>query len=77
MIYNFAFAILIFVIIFQTWQQIERQKVWDQRERELLDRIMTRNYETFVQAEVLKEQLKRPLTPEEIYEKQYEQGIPV
>jgi hypothetical protein len=47
----------------------------DKRESDLLNRIMTRNYETYVQAEVLKE--PKPLTPEEIYEQQIERGIPV
>jgi hypothetical protein len=47
----------------------------DEVERDLLNRIMTRNYETYVQAEsILKE---RPLTDEEIYEQQIERGIPV
>lgn len=47
----------------------------DDVERDLLNRIMTRNYETYVQAEsILKE---RPLTDEEIYEQQIERGIPV
>lgn len=47
------------------------------KEKDLLNRIMTRNYETFVQAEVVKNQSERVLTPEEIYEQQLERGIPV
>jgi hypothetical protein len=38
---------------------------------------MTRNYETFVQAEVVRNQENSPLSPEEIYEQQIERGIPV
>jgi len=49
---------------------------WDSKEKDLLNRIQARNYETFVQSEVMRE-TPRPLTPEEIYEQQLERGIPV
>lgn len=43
----------------------------------LLDRIMSRNYETYVQGEALKISNKESLTAEEIYSLQQERGIPV
>jgi hypothetical protein len=48
---------------------------WDAKEKDLLNRILARNYETYVQAEVL--QKPTPLTDEEIYEQQRERGIPI
>lgn len=60
---------LIGVIVFQMVQ-------FDAKERTMLDRIMTRNYETFIQAEEIRKH-DGALTPEEIYEQQIERGIPV
>lgn len=48
---------------------------FQKKEKDLLNRIMSGNYQTYVQAEVLKEE--RPLTDEEIYEQQLERGIPI
>ena len=48
----------------------------ERRERDLLDRVMARNYETFIQAEVANKEALRPLTAEEIYNKQ-DYAVPV
>ena len=53
------------------------QKHFKEMSKDLLNRVMARNYETFVQGDVVRAQAEKPLTPEEIYEKQYERGIPV
>jgi predicted Holliday junction resolvase-like endonuclease len=49
---------------------------FDAKEKDLLNRVMSRNYETYVQAEVVQKD-KEPLSPEEIYEKELERGIPI
>lgn len=73
LIEGFSFTILIFVILYQAWLSIERQKEWDKERNGLLDRIMSRNYEVYVNAEVIKEQSKQPFQP--AYEEEH--GIPV
>jgi predicted Holliday junction resolvase-like endonuclease len=67
---------LLLVIAAQCYLIYDLTEKWDAKEKDLLNRLMARNFETFVQGEVLKEQ-PRPLTPEEIYEQQIERGIPV
>jgi len=66
---------LLLVIGFQGFFIVFLVKQWDNKEKDLLNRILARNYETYVQAEVL--QKEKPLTDEEIYEQQIERGIPV
>ena len=72
-----AVIALLAVIGYQGWLIRDDRKRSDEREKDLLCRIMARNYETFVQGEVAKAQVDRPLTPEEIFEMQQERGIPV
>ena len=72
-----AIIALLAVIGYQGWLIRDDRKRADEREKDLLCRIMARNYETFVQGEVAKAQVDRPLTPEEIFEMQQERGIPV
>ena len=67
---------LLLVIAEQCYLIHDLTNKWDAKEKDLLDRIMARNFETFVQGEVVRESPK-PLTPEEIYEQQLERGIPV
>jgi len=67
---------LLGIIVIQMFFIRDLLDKFDEKERTLLDRIMTRNYETFVQAEVMRKP-DAPLTPEEIYEQQIERGIPV
>jgi len=67
---------LLMVIAAQCYLIHDLTNKWDAKEKDLLDRIMARNFETFVQGEVVRESPK-PLTPEEIYEQQLERGIPV
>jgi len=66
---------LLLVIGFQGFFIVFLVKQWDNKEKDLLNRILARNYETYIQAEVL--QKGKPLTDEEIYEQQIERGIPV
>jgi len=66
---------LLLVIGFQGYLIYILTEKWDAKEKDLLNRILARNYETYVQAEVLKD--PKPLTPEEIYEQQIERGIPI
>ena len=67
---------LLLVIAAQCYLIHDLTEKWDAKEKDLLNRVMSRNYETFVQGEVVRESPK-PLTPEEIYEQQLERGIPV
>ena len=64
---------LLLVIGYQGYLIFSLTEKWDAKEKDLLNRILARNYETYVQAEVLQ---KPPLTDEEIYE-QRERGIPI
>jgi predicted Holliday junction resolvase-like endonuclease len=66
---------LLLVIGFQGYLIYILTEKWDIKEKDLLNRILARNYETYVQAEVL--QKEKPLTEEDIYEQQRERGIPV
>lgn len=70
-------AVLIGMILFQAKQMRQMADRAESRERDLLDRIMARDYATYVQAEVVRADAKKALTPEEIYEQQVERGIPV
>jgi len=67
---------LLLVIAAQCYLIHDLTEKWDAKEKDLLNRVMSRNYETFVQGEVVRESPK-PLTPEEIYEQQLERGVPV
>jgi hypothetical protein len=69
-------ASLLGVIVFQGAFIYLQKRVYDEVEKDLLNRLMSRNYETYVQAQELMKP-KRELTPEEIYEMQKERGIPV
>ncbi|MFA5377329.1 MAG: hypothetical protein WC455_16380 [Dehalococcoidia bacterium] len=71
-----AVLVLIAVISFQAWEKATMRREFSKEKADLLNRLMARNYETYVQAEVLR-QPPRPLTDEEIYEQQQERGIPV
>jgi FtsH-binding integral membrane protein len=63
---------LLLVIVFMGWLVFHVQKVHELREKDLLDRIMAKDYNTFVNAEVVRETAKRP---DQIYEDQQERGI--
>jgi hypothetical protein len=76
MIAELAIICLLVVIYLEAYLLIKFSNKWDAKEKDLLNRIMTRNYETFIQGEVI-QQPPRPMTPEEIYEQQLERGIPV
>lgn len=67
---------LLLVIAAQCYLIHDLTEKWDVKEKDLLNRVMSRNYETFVQGEVI-QQPPKPLTPEEIYEQQIERGIPI
>lgn len=69
--------VLLGVIIYQGWQNYDQRKTSEAIINNLLDRIMATDYAQYVQGEIAKEQVKKPMTPEEIYETQRERGIPV
>ena len=63
-------CILFIVVCMQYRMILSDRKLYREREKELLNRIMTRNYETFIQGEVAKgeapkESTQESLTPEE------------
>jgi len=71
-----AIVSLLVVIVFQGVFIYLQKRVYDENAKELLNRLMARNYETFMQGEELRKPA-RELTPEEIYVMQQERGIPV
>ena len=73
---SWAVVILILVVGYQGVFILLQKRDFSRREQDLLNRVMSRNYETYVQGEKLMEP-PRPLTPEEIYEMEQERGIPV
>ena len=71
-----AVIILLLVVVYQGVFIFMQKRDFGRREQDLLNRIMSRSYETYVQSEAMF-QPKPPLTPEEIYEMERERGIPV
>ena len=70
-----AIVVLLIVISYQGAFIFMQKKDFAKREQDMLNRLMSRNFETYIQGEVA--QNPRPLTPEEIYEMNEERGIPV
>jgi hypothetical protein len=70
-----AIVALLLVIVFQGVFIYMQKQDSNIREKDLLNRLMSRNYETFIQGEVIMN--PKPLSPEEIFERQQERGIPV
>lgn len=69
---------LLAVIAYQGFLILSLQSTHDKVQRDLLDRVLARNYETFVQAQAVRAETgRKPLTLEEIHRLQEEQGIPV
>lgn len=66
-------VILICVIVYQGVFIYMMKKDSDAREKDLLNRLMTRNYVEYAQVE----KLMQPLSPAEIAAAQEERGIPV
>ena len=69
-----AIGTLIVVIILLLLFIYFLNKQFSAKEKDLLDRIMARNYEVYVNGEVVKEAAKNPA---KIYEDQQEKGIPI
>jgi hypothetical protein len=69
-------GVLILIILFQSWANIDQRKAFESREKVLIDRIMARTYAEYVQGQVVQTP-PRPLTPEEIAAMHEERGIPV
>ena len=69
-----AIISLIVVIIFLLLFIYLQNKQSSEKESNLLDRIMTKDYATYVNGEVVREAAKRP---DQIYEEQKEKGIPI
>jgi hypothetical protein len=65
------------VIGYQGWLIKKMTEQFDTERKDLLNRVMSRNYETFVQGDVVRAEVKKSLTDEEIMELQTERGIPV
>lgn len=63
-------CVLCGVIIYQGWVNHIQRKGYESDIRDLMNRLMAKDYGTYVQGEVVKEQVKQP----QVYE---EQGIPV
>jgi len=74
-----VFLVLTLIIFHQRYEMVKTAERTDAREKDLLDRIMARNYETYVNAQVVKDEAKerRPMTAEEIYEAQQGMGVPL
>ena len=72
-----AIITLLCVIVFLCILLVIQKNDFNVIQGNILDRLMSRNYETYVQAEQLKISQSKPLTPEEIYALQEERGIPV
>ena len=69
-----AIVALIIVIIFLLLFIYLQNKQSSEKESKLTDRIMARNYEVYVNGEIVQEAAKRP---DQIYEDQQEKGIPI
>jgi hypothetical protein len=72
-----VFIALMGVIIYQGMFIKRLADHFAEVEKDLLNRILARNYETFVQGDVVRAEVKKTLTAEEIAELQAERGIPV
>jgi hypothetical protein len=72
-----AIIALLAVIGYQGWFIRDAKMHWTETEKNLLDRLMVRNWETLVQGESVRAEVKKSLTDEEIMELQTERGIPV
>ena len=70
---TFVIIICTAIIIYMAWLIWHIQRVHEGVQRDLLDRIMSTNYATYVNGEVVREQAKQPPLP--IYEE--ERGIPI
>ncbi len=61
---------LVLVIFYQGYQIYDQRKQYELRISNLLDRLMARDFPQYIQAEMVKEQSKAPVSYEE-------QGIPI
>lgn len=66
-----AVVVLLLVILYQGWVNIEQRRYFEHKEKDLLNRLMADNYAQYVQAEVMTNPPKQPMEPYE------ERGIPV
>jgi len=65
------------VIGYQGWLIKKMTEQFDKERKDLLNRIMCRDFAQFVQGAIAHKQVDRALTAEEIAEMQAERGIPV
>ena len=72
-----ALVVLIRVVIFQGWMQLRQQQQHFRVQDKLMDRVMARNFETYVHGQVTQVPPEIPLTLEQIMAQQQERGIPV
>jgi len=73
MIGEVSLVILCGVILYQGYTNHREREQFRQREDALLNRIMSRNYETYVNAEVVKKEAETVREPKP----EFEWGIPV
>jgi hypothetical protein len=66
-------GVLVGVIIHHSWFIRHLQSVHEKTQKDLLDRIMVKDYATYINGEVVREQAKQPQPP--VYEE--ERGIPI
>jgi hypothetical protein len=72
-----ALIALLIVIGYQGWFIWRLQEEHEKMQKDLLNRLMARNFETFVQSEIQQKENVRPLTAEEIYEMEMNKGVPI
>lgn len=72
-----AIITLLIVIVFLCVMLVLQKLDFNKIQGLMLDRIMTRNYETYVQAEVLRKANEKDLTSDESSGYGQERGIPV
>jgi hypothetical protein len=69
-----AIIALLGVIVYQGWLIWHILTANERSRRDLMDRIMSRDYATYVNSEIVREAAKKP---DQIYAEQQEIGIPI
>jgi hypothetical protein len=73
MVVGALLLVLIAVVVFQSIDFRLQREEWVSERKDLMNRIMARNYEVYVNAEVIKDQAKQP--SQSAFEEEH--GIPV
>lgn len=72
-----AIITLLIIIVLQCIFIVMQKRDFNVIQSNLLDRIMSRDYETYIHGEVAKKYQNIPLTNDEFYAQEEEQGIPI